>query len=269
MSEWTADRRTSRDDTHILRAPLETRKSRSLPSAAGDSMSIDPEPAPGKQSEAHGRIRIMLLDDHALLRDSLCALLESDPGFLVVAQAGTIEAALTAAEATEPDVAIVDIRLGARTGIDFIRELKASNSPTRVLILTAHADQEYVTAALEAGALGYVLKDNGYRELANGVREVFVGHLYVTVHQVPKVKILPEFDISNREREVLKCIAEGQSNKQIGRILQISVKTVEKHRNNLTQKLNLHGVAAMTLFAIRHGLVLCDRALANRVVTSP
>lgn len=166
----------------------------------------------------------------------------------------TLEAALAAAESAESDIAITDLDLSSQCGIEFPRMLRACKSRTKVLVLTCHATLEYVSAALRAG---YVLKDDGYNELAKGLRAVHARNLYVTVHESPKRPILPALAISKREREILMQIAEGVTNKVIARTLQISVKTAEKHRNNLAQKLDLHGAAAFTLFAVRHGLVRC------------
>jgi len=211
----------------------------------------------GPNEVVRRRIRLLLVDDHSLVRESLRVLLETDPQFVVVAEASTLEAALAAVESAKPDVAITDLELASQSGIEFPKMLRACKSRTKVLVLTCHATLEYVSAALRAGALGYVLKDDGYSELAKGLRAVHAGNLYVTVHESPIPPILPELAISKREREILVQIAEGVTNKVIARTLQISIKTVEKHRNNLALKLNLHGAAAFTLFAVRHGLVRC------------
>jgi DNA-binding NarL/FixJ family response regulator len=211
----------------------------------------------GQNETVRRRIRVLLVDDHSLVRESLRVLLETDPEFVVVAEASTLEAALAAVESTKPDVAITDLELSSQSGIEFPKMLKACKSRTKVLVLTCHATLEYVSAALRAGALGYVLKDDGYGELAKGLRAVHAGNLYVTVHASPEPLVMPKLVISKREREILVHIALGVTNKVIARTLQISVKTVEKHRNNLAQKLDLHGAAAFTLFAVRHGLVRC------------
>ena len=214
----------------------------------------------GQHEAVRRRISLLLVDDHALVRESLRVLLETDPEFVVVAEANTLEAALAAVESARPDIAITDLALAYESGIEFAKMLRARKSRTKVLMLTCHASREYVAAALRAGALGYVLKDDGYSQLAKGLRAVQAGNLYITVHESPKPLILPELTITKREREILVHIALGVTNKAMARMLQISIKTVEKHRNNLALKLDLHGAAAFTLFAIRHGLVRCDRS---------
>jgi DNA-binding NarL/FixJ family response regulator len=214
----------------------------------------------GQHEGVRRRIRLLLVDDHTIVRESLRVLLETDPEFVVVAEANTLEAALAAVESAQPDIAITDLALSSESGIEFVKMLRARKSRTKVLMLTGHSSREYVAAALRAGALGYVLKDDGYSQLARGLRAVQAGHLYITVHESPKPLILPELTITKREREILLHIAVGVTNKVIARMLRISIKTVEKHRNNLALKLDLHGAAAFTLFAVRHGLVRCDRS---------
>jgi DNA-binding NarL/FixJ family response regulator len=216
--------------------------------------------ASGQHEAVRRRIRLLLVDDHTIVRESLRVLLETDPEFVVVAEANTLEAALAAVESAQPDIAITDLALSSESGIEFVKMLRARKSRTKVLMLTGHSSREYVAAALRAGALGYVLKDDGYSQLARGLRAVQAGHLYITVHESPKPLILPELTITKREREILLHIAVGVTNKVIARMLRISIKTVEKHRNNLALKLDLHGAAAFTLFAVRHGLVRCDRS---------
>jgi two-component system response regulator NreC len=208
------------------------------------------------------RLRLVLADDHLLLRQALRALLETDPAFHVVAEVGSVAEALEAIERLRPDVAVADIGMPDRSGIEFALELRERKLPTRVLILTAHAGEEYVRAALQAGALGYVLKDATHAELVRGIRTVASGHLFLSVCESARAPILPPrapsewlSRITERERDVLAGIARGCGNKDLARSLNLSVKTIEKHRGNLMRKLKVHGTAALTLIAVNQGLV--------------
>jgi DNA-binding NarL/FixJ family response regulator len=212
------------------------------------------------------RIRIVVVDDHELLREALKALLETDPELEVVGEAADFSEGLEAAIRLQPAVAVIDLGLAGRSGIELAAELKARGSPTRVLILTGHATKEYVTAALNAGALGYVLKNASRAELLKGLRMVSLGRMYLclcesakTQAPMPDVAADPSppgggLRVTHRERQVLAGIARSLSSKEIARSLRISSKTVEKHRGNLMRKLDLHGIAALTRFAIREGL---------------
>jgi DNA-binding NarL/FixJ family response regulator len=216
---------------------------------------------------ASRRIRILLVEDHALMREALKALLETDPEIEVVGEAADFSAGLSAVIKLKPAVAVIDVSLPDRSGIELAAELKARGSSTHVLILTAHATKEYVRAALNAGALGYVLKDASRADLLKGLRTVSGGRMYLCVCQSVKAEVsLPDLTpdaslairavrVTSREREVLAGVALSLSNKQIARSLHISNKTVEKHRGNLMRKLDLHGVAALTRFAMREGLI--------------
>jgi DNA-binding NarL/FixJ family response regulator len=225
----------------------------------------------GTPAAEEGRLRILLVEDHVLVRQALRALLETDGAFEIIGEVGTVAEALDAVERFKPAVAVTDIGLPDRSGIEFATELRARGLSTRVLVLTAHATEEYVKAALVAGVLGYVLKDASHADLVKGLRAVSTGQMFLCVCESAKAPILPELGespISDREREVLTCIALGYSNKDIARTLDLSVKTIEKHRSNLTHKLDLHGSAALTLFAVNQGLVTVTDVSKSRTHVS-
>jgi len=212
-------------------------------------------------------LRILLVDDHAIMRDALKALLKTESGIEIVGEAATCAEALDAVDKLRPTVAVIDIGLPDRSGIALAAELKARGSPTRVLVLTANASQEYVRTALRAGVLGYVLKRASFADLLKGLRAVSMGQMFLSVSEPFKTQILLQAAteaaaeagghscVTRRERQVLMGVALGFANKDIARSLLISAKTVEKHRGNLMRKLDLHGAAALTEFAIREGLM--------------
>lgn len=211
-------------------------------------------------------LRVLLVDSQQVVRQALKFLLATESDVEIVGDVGTTREALQAAEQLKPSVAVIDIALPDRSGIELAAELRHRESGVGVLILTAHATEEYVVAALSAGALGYVLKDASHAELSTGLRAVGDGQIYLCVRGCMKAEILPPRTedearagvltlTTEREREVLRGIALGQSNKNIARTLTLSVKTVEKHRANLMRKLGLHNTASLTMFAVRQGIV--------------
>jgi DNA-binding NarL/FixJ family response regulator len=216
-------------------------------------------------------LRVVLVEDHAVLREGLIALLAMDSSLEMVGAAGSADDALRIIETAQPGLIIADIALPDRSGIELVADLRARGNPTPVLILTAHRSAEHIRAAFRAGATGYLLKDSSHAELLQGIRTVSQGRRYLCGSASSTVLSLyvddaarergpaPEATITEREREVLTRIALGQSNKHAARALGLSVKTVEKHRSNLMRKLNLHNTAALTMFAIRYGLVNKDQ----------
>jgi DNA-binding NarL/FixJ family response regulator len=214
-----------------------------------------------------GRSRIVLVEDHAILREGLRALLELEQDLRIVGEATNGIEAVPAVEALTPDLVITDIALPGRSGIELISCLRLSHAATKILILTAHNSEEYIRAALNAGAHGYVLKDASRAELLQAIRAVLSGQTYLCASVTAKVVtgyLRPKAEslslsavqlVTAREREVLTRVALGRSNKLIARELQVSVKTVEKHRANLMRKLTLHNTAAVTRFAISHGML--------------
>ena len=227
-------------------------------------------------SAAAGKTRILLVEDHVILREGLCALLELETDLKVVGEACEIDGALQAAADLQPRLVITDLALSGRSGITFISELRARCPEVRVLVLTAHNTEEYIRAALNAGAHGYVLKDSGRADLLQAIHVVVRGGQYLCasvsarivsgfVHgPEQKSVVAPETLVTSREKQVLTRIALGHSNKIIARDLGLSVKTVEKHRSNLMRKLTLHNAAAVTLFALRHGFIEAAGKLAQK-----
>jgi DNA-binding NarL/FixJ family response regulator len=212
------------------------------------------------------RIRIVLVEDHIILRDGLKALIEMELDFTVVGEFGAVDQCLAAIDDLQPDLVLTDLELPERSGIELLARLTHLVPKARKLVLTAHSGEEHVRAALHAGADGYVLKDADRDELILAIRTVSAGQQFLC--EAVANKVLCSYlsggasrrgaataqSITGREREVLTRIALGESNKIIARSLALSVKTIEKHRSNLMRKLNLHNAAAITLFAVRNGL---------------
>jgi two-component system response regulator NreC len=211
-------------------------------------------------------IRILLADDHNVLRDGLRLLLERQ-GFDVVAEAGDGREAIRLAAEHHPDVAILDIAMPLLNGIDATSRIVESRPPTAVIILSMHHDESYIVRALNAGARGYLLKDSLKADLISAVNAVSRGHSYFS----PKVSALLQEDyframtdkhktdtfelLTAREREILQLAAEGKSNKEIASLLNLSFYTVDTHRSHILQKLNLHTVPELILYAVRKGII--------------
>jgi DNA-binding NarL/FixJ family response regulator len=217
------------------------------------------------QFSATKQARIVLVDDHAILREGLIALSEMEGDLKVVGQAGSIAEGVAVAMATRPDLIITDLSLPGATGVQGIVEFRERCPESRVLVLTMHDSEEYVRAALSAGAQGYVLKDATRAELIHAVRAVLAGQRHLCQRSSARVvssylgeqRPIPAVasGVTGREREILAMIAGGWSNKRIARELQRSVKTIEKHRANLMRKLQLHNVADVTRFALQSGML--------------
>jgi two-component system response regulator NreC len=230
-----------------------------------------PQDLAGTKSKPAVRLRVVLVEDHVILRLGLMALLDTDPGIEVVGDAGTYQEALAIIESSTPSLIITDIALPDRTGIELITELRARGIDTPVLILTVHKSGEYIRAAFRAGATGFLLKDSTHAELMQGIRAASAGRKFVCESASGAILSryvdemngepgqTPDELMTDREREVLIRVALGQSNKHAARDLGLSVKTVEKHRSNLMRKLKLHNTASLTMFAIRYGLVGKDQ----------
>jgi DNA-binding NarL/FixJ family response regulator len=205
--------------------------------------------------------RVLLADDHSLIRQALRALLEKQ-GFHVVAEASDGQEALRSVEKTQPDVAILDISMPILNGVDAARELVKSSAKTRVILLTQHNEDQYVTEALRAGVRGYVLKSQAAEGLVHAIQEVCRGSVYLSPKisgavidaYLSKTYISPD-PLSGRERQVLQLVGEGKSTKDIAVHLGISVKTSESHRARLMKKLDIHETASLVRYAIRRGLI--------------
>ena len=211
--------------------------------------------------------RIVIAEDYTILREGLRALIASYPDFEVVGEAGDGHEAVQSVEKLKPHLVLMDLSMPRMNGMDAIREIRRRAPETKIVVLTVHKTEEYILATLKAGADGYVLKDATRDELIMAVRNVISGKRYISPGISEKViegyldgrknvKSRTSWEtLTHREREVLKLIAEGHRNKEIADYLCISVKTVEKHRANLMEKLDLHNVQALTTFAIEKGLV--------------
>jgi two-component system, NarL family, response regulator NreC len=210
---------------------------------------------------------IVIAEDHTILREGLKALLLSHPDLKVVGEAADGFEAIRCVQSLSPDLILLDLSMPRMTGLDAIKEIKRVNAETKIVVLTVHCNEEYILATLQAGADGYVLKDAGSTELLTAIRHVLEGHRYLSpsisgtvidgLLQGKKASAIRSAweTLTQREREILKLIAEGHKNKEIADLLCISVKTVEKHRANLMDKLDLHNVAALTALAAEKGLI--------------
>jgi len=213
------------------------------------------------------KLRIVLADDHTILREGLRSLLTADPDFEIVGEAQDGREAVRCVEKLEPDLLLMDLSMPRMSGMDAIREIKKRYPETRIVALTVHKTEEYLLTTLQAGADGYVLKDATHEELVMAIKNVRGGKSYLSPGVSGKIiegylegkgnsrSVSSWETLSQREREVLKLIAEGYKNKEIAEDLCISLKTVEKHRANLMKKLDLHNAAALTVYAVDRGLV--------------
>lgn len=211
--------------------------------------------------------RILIAEDHTILREGLRALLSTESRFEVTGEAEDGRDAVRAVEELSPDLVLMDLSMPRMGGLEAIKEIKRRNPETKIIALTVHKTEEYILATLQAGADGYVLKDATHSELVMAIDHVLVGKRYLSPGISEKViegylegrktvKTSSAWDsLTQREREVLKLIAEGYKNKEVARFLFISLKTVEKHRANLMKKLQLHNAAELTAFAMEKGLV--------------
>ena len=223
--------------------------------------------APTLPGDASPPLKLLLVDDHTILREGLRSLLELQADMHVAGEAGTFEEAVELAIKLQPDVVLTDIGLPGRSGLLLIRELRKVCPAARTVLLTAHASEEYIRAGLDAQADGYVLKDSGHVELINAIRTVANGQHFLCKAVASRVlaayrhrgeawpKQDPLHAVTARERQVLTRIASGHSNKIVARELNLSVKTIEKHRANLMRKLSLHNAADITRFALNHHLM--------------
>jgi two-component system response regulator NreC len=211
--------------------------------------------------------RIIIAEDHTILREGLCALISSQEDLEVVGEAGDGREAIRQVEGLEPDLILMDLSMPRMSGVEAIREIRKRTPKTKILALTVHKTEEFILEVLQAGADGYIPKDASSNELMMAIRSVLEGKRYLcpSVSGVviegylesrrPSESSTPWDTLTKREREILKLIAEGYKNKEIGDYLYISVKTVEKHRANLMKKLDLHSAAALTAYAMERGLV--------------
>ncbi|MGE5219269.1 MAG: response regulator [Chloroflexota bacterium] len=207
---------------------------------------------------------ILIADDHRLLREGLRALLERD-GFRVVGEADNGRSAVKLAKQLQPDIVITDIAMPDLNGVDATRQICVEAPRSKVLALSMHTESRFVLGILEAGASGYLLKDAAFEELSIAIETISKGQVYlspaiagVVVRQslarLGTQSTLPQAELSKREREVLQLIAEGKSTKKIATMLHVSVKTVETHRKQIMDKLDIHSIAELTKYAVREGV---------------
>jgi DNA-binding NarL/FixJ family response regulator len=211
--------------------------------------------------------RILLADDHAVIRSGLRLVLERQPDFKVVAEAGDGREAVKLAEATRPHVAVLDVAMPNLNGIEAARQMIASVPGISVVILSMHSDEGYVLRALKAGARAYLLKESVEGDLIAAVRAVRAGKAFFSpaisrllvedyVRQMQDREIEDSYELlTPREREILQLLAEGKANKDVANMLNLSVYTVDTHRGNLMEKLNLHSLPELILYAVRKGLI--------------
>jgi DNA-binding NarL/FixJ family response regulator len=214
-----------------------------------------------------GQLRILLADDHTVVRQGLRKVLEERPDWVVVAEAGNGREAVQKAEEVKPDVAILDVAMPLLNGIEATRQIVKRSPGTRVLVLTMHSDEAYVNQILKAGATGYLLKDSADVDLIQAVGAVSQGKSFFSpgvarlmlddyVRQLADKGITDRYEsLSEREREIFQLIAEGKANKEIAAILSISPSTVETHRARIMEKLDLHSAAEIVLYAVRRGVI--------------
>ena len=212
-------------------------------------------------------VRILIADDHVLIRGGLRTLLAHEPRFQVVAEAANGLEAVEAAERERPDVAILDIGMPTLNGIEAARRISASAPDIHIVMLTVYSDEGYLLSALRAGARGYVLKSSAESEIVDAVWAVSGGKAFFSpkvsrmladdyMRFVEEKRVSDSFDLlTGRERQILQLLAEGQSNKDIATILNLSPTTVISHRQHIFQKLNLHSISDLILYAIRKGVI--------------
>lgn len=213
------------------------------------------------------KLRLIVGDDHTLVRHGLRKILEEKPEWEVVAEVGDGRDAIRRAVALKPDVAILDVGMPLLNGIDATQQIVRKVPETKVLILSMHSDEAYVTRALQAGAKGYMLKDSAGKDLLRGVAAVAAGQSFFSpaiarlmlddyVRRVGGTGVADRYDsLSEREREIFQLIAEGRTNKEVAELLAISPATVETHRAHILQKLDIHNTAELVLYAVRRGVI--------------
>lgn len=207
-------------------------------------------------------IRILLADDHAVVRQGFRAILAQQPDIAIVGEAGNGREAMALAEETRPDLIVMDVAMPELNGIEATRRLTAALPHVRILALSMHKDSVYVREMLKAGAHGYLLKDSGESDLLAAVRTLAGGGEYISpavqgaLHSGGTSRATSPLDqLTSREREVLQLIAEGKTNKDVAALLGISPFTVDAHRGRIMEKLNVHNVNELVRFAIRNGLI--------------
>jgi two-component system, NarL family, response regulator NreC len=214
-----------------------------------------------------GTIRILLADDHTIIRSGLKLLLEQQSDFKVVAEANDGREAVELVSKHHPKVAVLDIGMPKLNGIEATQQIASQEPDTEVVILSMHADESYVLRALKAGARAYILKNSAEADLIRAVHSVAEGKSFFSpviskmlledyVRQIKDKHVEDSYDLlTPREKEILQLLAEGRTNKEVANLLTLSVHTVDAHRGNILQKLNLHGIPELILYAVRKGII--------------
>ena len=211
--------------------------------------------------------RVLLADDHTLIRAGLRLVVEQQPEFTVVGEASNGREAVALAQALKPDIVVMDIGMPNLNGIEAAGQIRGSLPDTQIVMLSMHSDEGYVLRALKAGARGYLLKDSAEEDLIHAVEAVSDGKAFFSpsiskmlvedyMRQMRERQVEDSFELlTTREREVLQLLAEGKNNKEAASVLNLSLYTVETHRSNIFQKLNLHSGAELILYAVRKGVI--------------
>jgi DNA-binding NarL/FixJ family response regulator len=210
-------------------------------------------------------IKILLADDHKIIREGLHALLEKNPNMEVVAEAQDGLTTVNIAKKIMPDIVIMDIGMPDMNGIDATRQIILEAKGVKVIALSMHSDRRFVLQMLKAGASGYLLKDSAFEELESAIQTVMSGQPYLSpkitdvvikeyIHSIPANETTVFTALTAREREVLQLLAEGKATRQIAAYLNVSIKTIETHRQQIMEKLNMRSIAELTKYAIREGL---------------
>ncbi len=213
-------------------------------------------------------IKILLADDHMIVREGLRSLLQADGGIEVIGEALNGREAVEMAAALRPDVVVMDIAMPLLNGLEATRQILAALPGTKVLILSAHSDDAYIDRVVAIGASGFLIKQTSAQILAKAIREVMAGKTFYSPQVLKRVRdhyqapdkaggllIKKATGLTSRELEVVQLVAEGQANKQVAAGLNISIKTVEKHRQHVMDKLNIHDTAGLTRYAIARGII--------------
>jgi two-component system response regulator NreC len=212
-------------------------------------------------------IRVVLADDHTVVRKGLRLLLESHPGFTVIAEASDGRETVALVEELSPDVVVLDIAMPVLNGIEAARQISARHPKVAIVFLSMHSDEGYVLKALKAGARAYLLKDSAEYDLIASIKAVKEGKAFFSpaiskmlvedyMRQIRERDVEDSYELlTTREREILQLLAEGKSNKDVASLLNLSPYTVETHRGNILQKLNLHSSAELILYAVRKGVI--------------
>ena len=216
-------------------------------------------------------LNVLIAEDHTLVRSGIRALLESSPDVAVVGEAGNGRQAVELARSLSPGLILMDVGMAELNGIDAARQIHETSPAVRIVMLSMHEDQQYVFESLKAGAAGYVLKGAAFAELLTAIQTVMSGKNYIS--PALSAAVMEDYIVraqggaeqhtelgrlSGREREVLQLIAEGKSSAEVAELLRISVRTVDTHRHNIMVKLEIHSIAGLTKFAIRHGLCVLN-----------